>query len=237
MKNKRLLIIVIFAAILSAALVLWGVFGGSETSTESAAPTESAMPTESAVPTESVVPTESAAPTESAVPTESAAPTESAMPTESTAPTESAVAVNEEPSETAAPLICTMSISCATILSNRDKLAPEKAGIIPSDGVIYAERSVEFDEGETVFDLLLRETRANKIHMEYVDTPAYNSAYIEGIANIYEFDCGSLSGWIYRVNGVSPGYGCSRYVLKNGDRVEWIYSCDLGRDAGAEAIQ
>ena len=220
MKNKRLLIIAICAAILSAVLVLWGVFGGSEPSTD-----EILTPTESAVPTESVTPTESAMPTESVVPTESAVPTENVA------------AVNDEPSETAAPLTCTMSISCANILSNSDKLAPEKAGIIPSDGVIYAERAVEFSEGETVFDLLLRETRANKIHMEYVDTPAYNSAYIEGIANIYEFDCGSLSGWIYKVNGISPSYGCSRYVLKNGDRVEWIYSCDLGRDAGAEAVQ
>ena len=26
-------------------------------------------------------------------------------------------------------------------------------------------------------------------------TPIYNSAYIEGIHNLYEFDCGSLSGW------------------------------------------
>ena len=60
----------------------------------------------------------------------------------------------------------------------------------------------------------------------------YNSAYIEGIGNIYEFDCGELSGWLYKVNGNFPSYGCSRYKLKPGDKVEWVYTCDLGNDVG-----
>lgn len=64
------------------------------------------------------------------------------------------------------------------------------------------------------------------------NTPIYNSAYIEGIGNLYEFDCGELSGWMYKVNGWFPNYGCSRYRLKSGDRVEWVYTCDLGRDVG-----
>ena len=74
--------------------------------------------------------------------------------------------------------------------------------------------------------------KRNKIHMEFVNTPIYNSAYIEGIANLYEFDCGELSGWMYKVNGWFPNYGCSRYQLKDGDRVECVYSCDLGADVG-----
>ena len=54
---------------------------------------------------------------------------------------------------------------------------------------------------------------------------------IEGIGNLYEFDCGELSGWMYTVNGQAPNYGCSQYQLEDGDVVEWIYSCDMGRDA------
>ena len=60
----------------------------------------------------------------------------------------------------------------------------------------------------------------------------YSSVYVEGISNIYEFDCGELSGWMYKVNGWFPNYGCSRYQLKPGDRVEWVYTCDLGDDVG-----
>ena len=85
-----------------------------------------------------------------------------------------------------------------------------------------------------VFDVLQRVCRAQGIHMESTWTPAYNSAYIEGIGNLYEFDCGELSGWMYSVNGVWPDYGCSGYTLHDGDTVVWSYTCDLGRDVGAQ---
>ena len=70
-----------------------------------------------------------------------------------------------------------------------------------------------------MFNVLVREMKRNKIHMEFENTPIYNSAYIEGIANLYEFDCGELSGWMYKVNDWFPNYGCSRYQLKAGDRI------------------
>jgi hypothetical protein len=55
---------------------------------------------------------------------------------------------------------------------------------------------------------------------------------IAGINNLYEFDVGELSGWMYKVNGWYPNYGCSRYQVKDGDLIEWNYTCDLGRDLG-----
>lgn len=129
-------------------------------------------------------------------------------------------------------LTCTLSVRCDTILQNIGWLDNEKVDIVPKDGVIFAEKTVTFYEGESVFNLLLREMKRNKIHMEFENTPIYNSAYIEGIANLYEFDCGELSGWMYKVNDWFPNYGCSRYQLKAGDRVEWVYTCDLGVDVG-----
>ena len=133
-------------------------------------------------------------------------------------------------------LTCTLTITCKTILDNMDDLDPEKIELVPEDGVILAEKTVTFYEGENVFQLLRREAKANKIHMEFEETPIYNSAYIEGIHNLYEFDCGELSGWMYSVNGWYPNYGCSRYQLKEGDQVEWIYTCDLGRDIGGRNV-
>jgi len=56
--------------------------------------------------------------------------------------------------------------------------------------------------------------------------------YIRGIHYLYEFSCGPLSGWMYRVDGEFPNYGCSRYVLRDGQTIEWVYTCDLGRDVG-----
>ena len=107
--------------------------------------------------------------------------------------------------------------------------------ITPSDGIILAPTEVTFYEGESVFDVIQRVCKEYNIHLEFSFTPIYNSAYIEGIHNLYEFDCGALSGWMYRVNGWYPNYGCSRYQLADGEVVEWRYTCnDLGKDIGCD---
>lgn len=130
--------------------------------------------------------------------------------------------------------VCTVSISCASILEHPDWLNVEKADLVPADGMLLAAEEVGIEEGESVFDLLKRVCREKKLHMEFSETPLYQSAYIEGIGNLYEFDCGEGSGWMYRVNGVFPNVGCSRWTLSDGDVVEWVYTCDFGADVGGE---
>ena len=127
---------------------------------------------------------------------------------------------------------CTFSIECSTILNNLEMLDPGKLEMVPSNGVILPKTAVNVYEGESVFDVLQRLCKEKGIHMEAAWTPIYNSAYVEGIHNLYEFDCGALSGWMYKVNGWYPNYGSSRYQLKDGDTVEWRYTCDLGNDVG-----
>lgn len=130
-------------------------------------------------------------------------------------------------------LHATLSVTC-TVLVGNTALDPEKAALVPADGVIFPAASVEFYSGESVFNLLSREMRKNGIHMEFKSSAAYRTAYVEGIGNLYEFDAGELSGWMYRVNGSFPNKGCSSYLLSDGDTVEWVYTCDLGKDVGAE---
>ena len=129
---------------------------------------------------------------------------------------------------------CTLTVRCDTILDNMSWLDPAKTDLVPADGVIFPATTVTFYEGESVFNLLQREMKKAGIHLEFENTPIYHSAYIEGIGNLYEFDCGELSGWTYRVNGWFPNYGCSRYQLQPGDTVEWLYTCKLGLDVGAD---
>ena len=132
---------------------------------------------------------------------------------------------------------CTLSVSCATILDNMDLCDPEKWELVPEDGWILKPMTVTFAENESVFNVLQRTLKEQGIHMEFEYTPAYHTAYIEGINNLYEFDVGELSGWMYSVNGWFPIYGCSRYRLQDGDVVEWKYTCDLGNDiGGGEAV-
>jgi hypothetical protein len=93
--------------------------------------------------------------------------------------------------------------------------------------------TVEFTEGESVYDVLQRECRNRGIQMESNYNPIYRSRYVKGIDNLYEFDRGELSGWMYEVNGWYPNYGSSVYYLSDGDSIGWHYTTDLGEDLGA----
>ena len=127
---------------------------------------------------------------------------------------------------------CTISIECSTILNNWDDLRQSKAEFVPSDGWILYPSEVEYTKGETVFDVLKRVCNDAGIHMASRYTPMYGSYYIEGINQLYEFDCGQNSGWMYCVNGWFPNYGCSSYTVEDGDVIEWRYTCNLGSDVG-----
>ncbi len=131
----------------------------------------------------------------------------------------------------------TIAIRVDTLLKHWDKLDPslQSEKYVPKNGVILKATKYELlSEKETVWDVLQRATKEHKIQMEYqgANENIYNSVYIEGINHLYEFSAGELSGWMYKVNGVYPNYGCSQYVLKDGDVIEWNYTVDLGRDLG-----
>lgn len=132
---------------------------------------------------------------------------------------------------------CTITIRCDTILSHRDDLAEGKLPYVPADGVILATSTVSFAQGDTVFDVLQRVCTAADIQLEYSWTPLYDSYYVEGIAHLYEFDCGAESGWMYRVNDQFPNYGCSSYTLQGGEDILWCYTCTgLGEDVGSPGV-
>lgn len=131
---------------------------------------------------------------------------------------------------------CTIAIYCDTILDNWDNLDTAKASFVPQDGIVLKPVTVEFTEGETVFDVLQRVCEVYDIQLEYSWTPMYDSYYVEGIHNLYEFDCGFQSGWMYKVNEWFPNYGCSAYKLTGGESIVWCYTCNgLGEDVGGSA--
>ena len=137
------------------------------------------------------------------------------------------VSSGEEKAEQKEELTCTLYVRCDDVFNNLNKLSDEKRKVVPEDGIIFDKEELAFIEGESVFDVLKRELIRAGIPFEFQKTPMYDSYYIEGIGNLYEFDCGDMSGWLYKVNGIKPTYGCSEYKLKNGDRVEFLYSCNF----------
>lgn len=129
-----------------------------------------------------------------------------------------------------------ISIRCDTILQNYDDLDEHLKSneYVPVDGQILASTEYVLREGDTAFDILHRAVRHNKIQMEYqgADKNIYSSVYVQGINYLYEFSCGPLSGWTFKVNGQFTKQGCSNYKLKDGDVIEWLFTCNLGKDVG-----
>lgn len=162
-------------------------------------------------------------------PTSSASPASSKVTTISTA--SAVISTTPKPDKPIKKYdnTCTFVIECKTILDNKDKLKKGLEKYVPDDAVIFS-KTVGFDSGESVYDILRRICDENSIQMEASYTPAFSSYYVEGINNLYEFDCGQGSGWMYSVNGVFPNYGCSSYKPASNDEIAFRYTCELGYD-------
>lgn len=126
-------------------------------------------------------------------------------------------------------------IDCSEINSHYDKLAANKAEFVPADGIIL-EKSVPIYKGDTVFDVLRKGCADNSckahcgycnkgISVEYSYSPMYKSYYVEGIHQLYEFDCGPSSGWLYMVNGKYPDISSSERIANSGDVIVFQYTC------------
>ena len=118
----------------------------------------------------------------------------------------------------------TLEIRCDTVKGQNE--------FAPADGVILPLTEVPICEGDTVYDVLVGAARKYGIQLECENASGVSArnVYVSGIAYLYEFDFGDLSGWVYRVNGEDCSVGCGSREVKDGDRVSWNYSRELGRD-------
>ena len=135
------------------------------------------------------------------------------------------------PTPTAVPqTVCSVAVHCQNALAPDSGLDQSIREVLPPDGVILQAENVAYQEGDTAFAVLSRELKQRNILFEFNENPMFHSVYMEGINHLYEFDCGSQSGWLYFINGKSPGTGCSQYVVQPGDYIEFIYTCNFGND-------
>lgn len=119
-------------------------------------------------------------------------------------------------------------IGTVTITIRCDTVADSGASHIPTDGVMLPQTELAVCEGDTVYDILSEAAAGEQIHLE--TSGIGKSIYVEGINNLYEFDFGDLSGWVYYVNGERPSVSCGEYLLADQDSIEWMYTCALGDD-------
>jgi hypothetical protein len=108
-----------------------------------------------------------------------------------------------------------------------------KRAYVPVGGWILSPTRITLKKGQTAYDALVAVTRSHHIQMESRWTPLYNAYYVTGIHQLYEFDGGSASGWMYSVDGWFPNYGSSSYSsLRDGSVIQWRYTRELGADVG-----
>ena len=129
-----------------------------------------------------------------------------------------------------------ITIECKTISENIKDFNRDKEDFLPESGYILKDKEVEIKEGDTAFDAIVKACRENHcesdcpyckngIQIEYAFTPVYHSYYIEGIHQLYEKDCGPMSGWLFFLNGEETPKASSEYTVKDGDKIEMHYTC------------
>jgi len=193
-----------------------GANSGNQTAVQTtAAPSSPTAATKATAPT-----TKAAQATKATQPTTKAAKTAKAKAAQ---PTKKSTKKTTKVKKTAGNY-CYLTISCKAAVNNPD-LNSSKKSAVPANGIIYAAKKVTFTKGDSVYDVLKRETRDRGIQMQ--STISLGDVYIEGINNLYQFDCGSTSGWKYSVNGSFPGYSCGKYTVKAGDSIQWIFATQV----------
>ncbi|MBD7909932.1 MULTISPECIES: DUF4430 domain-containing protein [Clostridium] len=111
------------------------------------------------------------------------------------------------------------SIDAKNVLNNMESLTAGKESTLGDNGNIFLGK-IEINDGESVLDVLIK-----------TGIPvSLNGSYIKGINNLFEKDCGSKSGWMYKYNGKVLGKSASEQKVYNGDTIAFIYTCDYGND-------
>lgn len=95
--------------------------------------------------------------------------------------------------------------------------------ILSPDGIILPETTIEAGQGTSVVKALKSVLKENNITYKIT-----SSGYVKTINGLSEFDCGNTSGWLYLVNGELPSVSAKSYILKDGDKVEFRYTCVKG---------
>ncbi len=93
--------------------------------------------------------------------------------------------------------------------------------VFNGEDAVFENKSASFAEGETVLDILLAAVKEEKIQIEYSGIGA--TAYVMGIDNVYEFDEGPESGWIYYVNEEFIEESAGTYKVNDSDIIVWEY--------------
>lgn len=164
---------------------------------------------------------------EDVTPGETAAPAQTSKPQTDKATDKPVQSAKTQPEKTKTPatqapqksgkIKVKITIDCKTAVA-KDENIKHKFG-----SGMMASKTVEVDQGATVYDVL-------KKAASHVGA---SGGYVYNINGLSEGDCGSGSGWMYSLNGKYVQKGCKQQKVSDGDVVKWRYTTDKGKDLGA----
>ena len=94
---------------------------------------------------------------------------------------------------------------------------------LQNEGMLITNAMLTLSEGKTVSETfsLLR-----TYDIVIVSESGAAGTFVTSIQGLENGACGAASGWLFRVNGEFPSEGIDSIELHNGDKVEWLFSCD-----------
>ncbi len=112
----------------------------------------------------------------------------------------------------------TIRVSLSVECINAYNAGNEVAIAVSNGGWILGDTAYTLQNGATVYDLIINSGLAVGAR-----STGYGQ-YIYSIQSLAEKAVNGQGGWLYFVNGSSPGYGVDSYVLSPGDSVQFSYT-------------
>lgn len=121
-------------------------------------------------------------------------------------------------------ITCTIEIRCDNAATKKDTITnPGIRDAIPDDGTILEVTAYSGTEGFSVYDVLAAVTAMHNPVIPITAQKTSMGVYVASINNLAQTNVGPNSGWMYWVNGQAPNYTCGRYIVKDGDVIQWKY--------------
>ncbi|MZR06433.1 DUF4430 domain-containing protein [Lactobacillus helveticus] len=93
---------------------------------------------------------------------------------------------------------------------------------IHADGATIASGSIKVNSGASALDALQAFAQQQGLALTYKGSGA--TAYVTGINGYNAGPAGTMTGWLYSVNGTEPGSSMGAYTLKDGDSILMTYN-------------
>lgn len=93
---------------------------------------------------------------------------------------------------------------------------------IHADGATIASGSIKVNSGASALDALQAFAQQQGLALTYKGSGA--TAYVTGINGYNAGPAGTMTGWLYSVNGTEPGSSMGAYTLKDGDSISMTYN-------------